>query len=313
MAKRIFGLVGLLFLFLPAAPAPWAQEDARPPADAADPAPGGEEAPAAGDGEDASGAEAPPEAEAPVDPLLYNTIVHAMSGDVIFMVDPQARAAVGDMYEIIRDGRDIGLLVVSDTQESIAVARIVFSDEVPQPGDGVREAGRAGIEATFYGGSFLKDNFSKTYMPLGGIRLVLARWFYYTRPALEIGTLLARAHPDLGVADTFPFNALAGAEITNLYMGRFQLGFVALAGLGWSYLNEEAAGVFDVGSGTRLRHVNGKMFVSLSCLLASHVRITADAGILAMIDRWQTFSEINDAGYFGRKVAPFLTFGLTLR
>jgi hypothetical protein len=236
-----------------------------------------------------------------------------MPGEVIFVMDPEAGAAVGDLYELLRDGQGIGLLAVNETQEKIAVARIVFSDQTPQPGDKVREAAQAGIEATFYGGGFLKDNFSKSFMPLGGVRLALARWFYYTRPVLEIGTMVARAHPDLRVADTVPFNAFAGAEITNLYMGRFQLGFVALAGLGWSYLDEEAAEVFDVGSGLRFRHISGKMFVSLGCLLARHVKVTADAGILALIDQWQTFSQVSESGYFGRKVAPFVTFGLTLR
>jgi hypothetical protein len=236
-----------------------------------------------------------------------------MSNEVIFMTDPEAPAAVGDLYRLVREGEDIGLLMVNEVREKIAVARIVFSDENPLPGDSVREAGQAGLEATFYGGSFLKDNFSESFMPVGGLRLVLARWFYYTRPALEIGSFFARAHPDLRVADTLPFNILAGAEITNLYMGRFQLGFVALAGLGWSYLNEDAAGIFDVDSGIRLRHVNGKMFVSLGFLLSPHIKITADAGILAMLDWWQTFSQVSESGYFGRKVAPFLTLGLTLR
>jgi hypothetical protein len=309
MIKRTLRLAGLLLLFLPAASALWAQEDAPPGAEAADESPGAEDALA----EEAPAAEEASADEEPEEILPYNTLVHIMSGEVIFLIDPQARPAVGDLYELVRGGEDIGLLMVNETQGKIAVARIVFSDEDPQPGDEVREAARAGIETTLYGGTFLKDNFSKSFMPMGGLRLVLARWFYYTRPVLEIETFSARAHPGLALTDTVPVNVSVGAEITNLYMGRFQIGFVALAGTGWSYLNEEAAGVFDADKGIHFRHINGKMFVSLGCLLARRVKITADAGILAMFDRWQTFSGINDAGYFGRKVAPFFTFGLTLR
>jgi hypothetical protein len=321
MAKGLLGPAGVCFLFVvTAVPALWAQEEIPRAEDVAAEVPDEEEIRTGdnteGSAEDSKRTQAEEdgkEAEEPIDPSLYNTIVHVMPGEVIFLMSPETSAAVGDLYELVREDENIGLLMVNEVQEKIAVARVVTSDEDPLPGDKVRESGRAGIEATFYGGAFLKDNFSSSYMPIGGLRLVLARWFYYTRPALEIGTLAARAHPELQLTDTVPFNILAGAEITNLYMGRFQLGFIVLAGLGWSYLNEDAAELFSVNSGVRLRHAAGKVFVSLGCLLDVHIKLTADAGILALIDRRQTFSDVNPAGYFGRKVAPFVTLGLTIR
>jgi hypothetical protein len=253
------------------------------------------------------------EEEESIDPALYNTIVHIMDDEILFVTDAEANAAIGDFYELLRDEKENGLAIVKEVRQSYAVARVIFSDEDPVPGDGVRGVSRALLEGTFYGGSFLKDNFSNSYMPTAGVRLVLARWFYYTRPALEIGTVFARAHPDLKFSNTIPVNIMAGAEITNMYFWRFQLALVMLAGLGWTHFDSESAQTFHVGSGFHLSHVTGKAFVSLSCLLFRHVKITADAGILALVDNWTTFTDVNETGYFGRKVAPFVNFGLTLR
>jgi hypothetical protein len=213
----------------------------------------------------------------------------------------------------VRDGEEIGLLLVNEAQEKFAVARVISFATQPRLGDEAREAARAGVEATFYGGSFLKGNYSKSYLPMGGLRLVFSRGFFYTRPVLEIESFAARAHPELSLSDVIPLNILAGAEITNLFFGRFQLAPVMLLGMSWVYMSGEAQELFGSGSAFHKAHISGKAFLSLSCLVSRHVKITAAAGILALVDVWSDLSDVEAGGYFGRNVAPFVTLGLTLR
>jgi hypothetical protein len=297
--KKLFFLAGAFFFFLvPLA----AQENPaeKPP-------------------EEAAPAETPPAAEnqaqeiEPEEPHYYNIIAHVMDDDLIFQIDPQADVGVGDLYTLVRGGKEIGLLIINEVQETFAVARVLSSDEKPALWDEAREASRAGIEATFYGGSFLKTNYSSSYMPLAGLKLVLSRGFFYTRPVLEIEFPFARVHPEIAPSGVVPFNILAGAEITNLYFGRFQLASVMLLGMGWAYMGKEAQEVFLTDKSFHKTHISGKAFLSLSFLASRHVKLTAEAGILALIDFWPDLSDIEPGGYFGRMVAPFATFGLTIR
>jgi hypothetical protein len=221
--------------------------------------------------------------------------------------------AVGDLYVLVRDGKEIGLLLVNEAQERFAVARAISFGVYPLLGDEARLAARAGVEAAVYGGSFLKTLFSQTYIPMAGLKLVLSRGFFYTRPVLEIEYLSARAHPELPLSSVIPFNILAGAEITNLYFGKFQLAPVMLLGMGWAYMDRDAQELFGTGGPVHKTHISGKAFLSLSCLISRHLKITVDAGILALFDVWSDLSDVEPDGYFGRKAAPFVTLGLTFR
>ncbi|MDR1932682.1 MAG: hypothetical protein LBQ57_07680 [Spirochaetales bacterium] len=251
--------------------------------------------------------------EKPIDPALYNIVSHIMDDEVLFAIDPGAGVSAGDLYTLVRGTEEIGLLLVNEVREKFAVARLISFGVNPLLGDELRAAARAGVEATAYGGSFLKSNFSQSYIPLAGLKLVLSRGFFYSRPVLEIEFPFARAHTDLRLSGVVPFNILAGAELTNLYFGRFQLASVMLLGMGWAYMNGDAQELFDADGAFQKTHFSGKAFLSLSCLVSRHLKITADAGILALIDLWSELSEVEPGGYFGRKVAPFVTLGLTLR
>jgi hypothetical protein len=318
MVKRFLFLAGMIFFVCISLSAEEAlAEEAIPPSEMETPIEEVSE-----ETEDMAEAETPVEetetdeeedGDTPIDPALYNIIAHIMDDDVIFAIDPEAGVAVGDVYTLVRDGEKVGLLLVNEVQKRFAIARVISFATDPLLGDEAREASRAGVEATFYGGSFLKTNYSQTYIPLAGLKLVVSRGFFYTRPVLEIEFPSARAHPDLALSDVIPFNIMIGAEITNLYFGRFQLASVMLLGMGGAYMGKDAQELFGVKDAFHKTHVSGKAFLSLSCLIFPHLKITADAGILALVDVWPALSDVEPSGYFGRNVAPFVTFGLTLR
>ena len=243
----------------------------------------------------------------------YYVIAHVMESDVIFSIDPQAPLSSGDLYVLLSpDGEEAGLLLVSEAQDTYAVARVLSSDFTPRTGDRVRGATRPIIEATLYGGSLFKTNFDKSYIPMAGLKLALARGVFYTRPVLQLEFPHARVHPDLGARDALPFTVLAGAEITNIYLGRFQIAPALLLGMGWAYMKKDAREAFGTGSSFQKTHIAGRASIATSLLLGRHLKLTAEAGMLVLLDIGTSLSDVSHE-YFGRISAPFAGFGLTFR
>jgi len=244
---------------------------------------------------------------------LFYIIAHVMEDDVIFSIDPEASVSAGDLYSLLfPDGEEAGLLIVSEVDETYAVARILSADKDPRPGDKVREAARAGIEATLYGGGILRRNFDNSYIPMAGLKLALAKGVFYTRPVLELGFPFARVHPDLSSSSATPFTVLVGAEITNIYMGRFQLASAMLLGMGLAYMKKDAQEAFDTTKTFQKTHTAGKIALSLSFLFTRHLKLAAEVGMFVLLDIGTALSDVSPE-YFGRAGVPYATLGLTLR
>ncbi|MCL1817400.1 MAG: hypothetical protein FWG35_00625 [Spirochaetaceae bacterium] len=296
MGKKIFCLAAAAFFFLAqlaaeetaaeTIPEDAAAEAAQPPAE-----------------------DSPPEENAHD---LYYIIAHIMEDDVIFSTDPRDSVSAGDLYVLLSGEEDAGLLLVSEAEETYAVARVLSADKELHPGDRVRLAACAGLEAAVFGGKLFTPNFDNSSIYLAGLKLTLARGVFYTRPVLEIGFPFARVHPDLAASAVVPFTVMGGAEITNIYLGRFQIAPVMLLGMGWAYMKKNAREVFGTSETFRKTHIAGKGSLSFSFLLSRHIKLTAEAGMLVLLDIGTALSNVSPE-YFGRISAPFVNFGLALR
>jgi hypothetical protein len=130
---------------------------------------------------------------------------------------------------------------------------------------------------------------------------------------VELEFPLAVVHKDLALFDVIPVNFFVGAEITNLYFGRFQLAPTMLIGLSWAYFGEDARTVFGIKDTFLLTHISGKAFFSLSCLVSRRLKITADAGMIVLIDSADKLTDPGLDSYFKRKAGPFVSLGLTFK
>ncbi|MCL1818344.1 MAG: hypothetical protein FWG35_05380 [Spirochaetaceae bacterium] len=243
---------------------------------------------------------------------LYYRIAHIMEDDVIFSIDPQDPVSAGDLYVLLFGEEEAGILLASEAEGTYAVGRVLSADREPRPGDRVRLASRAYIEAALYGGNIFASNFGDSSIYSAGFKLTLARGVFYTRPVLEALFPFARVHPNLAASAVVPFAVMGGAEITNIYLGRFQIAPVMLLGMGWAYMKKNAREAFDTSESFRKTHVAGKASVSVSLLLARHVKLSAEAGMLVLLDTGTSLSDVSPE-YFGRISAPFVNFGVALR
>jgi hypothetical protein len=248
-------------------------------------------------------------------------IVQIMGRDIIFELGRNMGIMVGDEYAIMgyrniagfQAADERGLLIVKEVQEKFTVAQLIYSAAKPQVGDQLQEIPRIGIEGMIYGGAFLVDNYDISFIPMVGLKAVLARGFFLTRPVLGIEIPLSIATAALAVFDIVPMNVFIGAELTNLYLGRLQIAPTVVVGVGGAYLGENARAFFGTDQEYFMTHVGGKAFISTSILVSRNAKFTVDAGYAAWLGLADVLIDFDDNSYFDTKVGPFVNVGVTFK
>jgi hypothetical protein len=86
-----------------------------------------------------------------------------------------------------------------------------------------------------------------------------------------------------------------------------------LIGVSWAYFGEDARSLFGINDTFLLTHISGKAFLSFSYLVSRRLKITADAGMLILIDSADKLENPGVDSYFKRKAGPFVSLGLTFK
>lgn len=111
--------------------------------------------------------------------------------------------------------KKVGLIVVKEVNQEVSTAQIFYSRKNPAVGDQLKEIPRMGFESALYVNYISQSDPSLDPIIALGIRQVVSRGFYRTRPYVGVEI-------PLGVESWgffFPVNAYAGAEL-NWYFGR---------------------------------------------------------------------------------------------
>ena len=248
-------------------------------------------------------------------------VVQIMGREVIFELGRNMGIMVGDEYSIVgyRDVAgfqaidDRGLLIVKEVQDQFSVAKIIYAYGNPQVGDQLQEIPRLGIEAMLYAGAFLVENYDISFVPLVGIKAVVSRGFFSTRPVIGVEIPLSLVTAALAVFDVIPMNVYLGAELTNLYAGRLQIAPTLVVGVGGAYLGENARALFGTDQEYFVTHAGGKAFISLSLLVSRDRKITIDAGYAAWFGLAEVLLDFDEGSYFETKVGPFVNVGVTFK
>ncbi|HUX13240.1 MAG TPA: hypothetical protein VMW87_09430 [Spirochaetia bacterium] len=233
-------------------------------------------------------------------------ILELTGGDAIIEFGRNMGVKPGDEFAVVTPtiiaGHQVdetsGMLVVKDVRESFSIAHPLYTDRPMYVGDQLKEIPRFGVELDFYSDLiFAQSNYvgapSVGYYPLFGIRATVSRGVYRARPTFEMELPLHQA-----LSGGVPANLYVGLETFNLYMGRFQIAPVVLAGLGGNYFENDFY----------LSHVGGKAQLNLSLLVTRDLKLSIEAGYIAMVglrDNPRPW----DASYWG----PFGGVGFTAK
>jgi hypothetical protein len=252
---------------------------------------------------------------------IKSGIVQIMGSDVIFELGKNMGIQVGDEFSIVgyrtvagfQATEEIGLIIVKEVQDQFSVGQVIYSSRRPQVGDQIQEIPRIGIETMLFGGAFLVDNYDLSFIPQFGIKAVVSRGFFSTRPVVGMEVPLSIATAALSLFDIIPMNAYIGAEITNLYLGRIQIAPTLVVGVGGAYLGDTARAFFHTNQEYFMTHAGGKAFMTLSALVSRDMKVTVDAGYAYWIGLADTLLDIEDDSYFATKGGPFVNVGVTLK
>jgi hypothetical protein len=146
-----------------------------------------------------------------------------------------------------------------------------------------------------------------------GLKAVLSRGYFLTRPVVGVEIPLSIATAALSVFDIIPMNVYVGAELTNLYLGRLQIAPTVVVGIGGAYLGETVRAFFGTDQEYFMTHVGGKAFVSASLLVSRNAKFTVDAGYAAWLGLADVLIDMADDSYFDSKAGPFVNVGVTFK
>ncbi len=252
---------------------------------------------------------------------IKSGIVQVMGRDIIFELGRNMGIVVGDEYTIVgyrnvagfQAKDDRGLLVVKEVQDEFSVAHLIYSSGKPQVGDQLQEVPRLGVEITPYAGALMVENYDLSFMPVVGLKAVLSRGYFQTRPVVGLELPFSSATAALAMFDIIPLNFYVGVELTNLYLGRLQIAPTAVAGVGGAYLGENARSFFATDEEYLATHVGGKVFLTMSFLYSRDRKFTIDAGFAAWLGLADALIDVDDRSYFASKVGPFINVGITFK
>jgi len=197
--------------------------------------------------------------------------------------------------------KKVGLLVVKEVNEEVSTAQVFYAKKKPAVGDQLKEIPRMGFESAFYVNYISQTDVSKDPILALGIRQIVARGFYKTRPYVGVEVPLGVDVKGILLNYLFfPVNVYVGTEL-NWYFGRLHitpgidvaLGMLVPIAEDWQ---DDLVIYSSIGGHARL---------AVNYMITDNIKVFGEAGYSAMLS-------IND-GFFNSYAGILYGGGVTLK
>lgn len=197
--------------------------------------------------------------------------------------------------------KKVGLLVVKEVNQEVSTAQVFYASKKPSVGDQLKEIPRMGFESAFYVNYISQADDTKDPILAVGIRQIVSRGFYKTRPYVGVEVPLGVDVKGLLLNYLFfPVNAYIGTEL-NWFMGRLHITPAIDVALGMLVpIAEEWQDDFIIYSS-----IGGHARLAVNYMVSDNIKIFAEAGYAAMLS-------IND-GFFNSYAGVLYGGGVTLK
>ncbi|MCF7929088.1 MAG: hypothetical protein K9L68_09570 [Spirochaetales bacterium] len=216
-------------------------------------------------------------------------IIEVRGGEVFLELGRNMGIMKGDEYsvlgsQVMKSGQvyegEAGLILIKDVQKEFSVGTVLYSDNLLEVGDQLREVPRLGVEFVPYLDVMLSVNDKggeEDFVPLfsPGFRMTASRGFYSFKPSIGVEFPFRNGILILSVFGVLPYTAYVGGEITNIYLGRLQITPQLYGGI---------SGVIAVDDNTEIdddflmTHLGGRAMVSVSYLIDRDTKIYIEGG-----------------------------------
>ena len=197
--------------------------------------------------------------------------------------------------------KKVGLLVVKEVNQEVSTAQVFYAKKKPAIGDQLKEIPRMGFESVLYVNYIRQTDSALDPILALGIRQIVARGFYRTRP--YVGVEIPLGVDVKGVLLNyffFPVNVYAGAEL-NWYFGRLHITPAIDAALGMLVpIAEEYQDDYVIYSS-----IGGHARLGVSYMFSDNIKLFGEAGYAAMLS-------INE-GFFNSYAGVLFGGGITFK
>ncbi len=169
--------------------------------------------------------------------------------------------------------KKVGLLVVKEVNQEVSTAQVFYAKKKPAIGDQLKEIPRMGFESVLYVNYIRQTDPALDPILALGIRQIVARGFYKTRPYVGVEI-------PLGVESYlifFPVNVYAGAEM-NWYMGRLHITPAIDVALGMLIPVFEKFEDYIVYSS-----IGGHAKLGISYMMSDNIKLSGEVGYATML------------------------------
>jgi len=197
--------------------------------------------------------------------------------------------------------KKVGLIVVKEVNEEVSTAQVFYAKKKPAVGDQLKEIPRMGFESALYINYISQTDATKDPILAIGIRQIMSRGFYKTRPYVGVEVPLGvDVQGDLLNYLYFPVNAYGGTEL-NWYFGRLHitpgvdvaLGMLVPVTKDWQ------------GDKVVYSSIGGHARLAVNYLMTDNVKVFGEVGYSAMLS-------IND-GFFNSYAGILYGGGVTFK
>jgi len=174
--------------------------------------------------------------------------------------------------------KKVGLLVVKEVNQEVSTAQVFYASKKPAIGDQLKEIPRMGFESAMYVNYISQSDPALNPILAIGIRQIVARGFYKTRPYVGIEVPLGvEVHGALLEYLFFPVNVYAGSEL-NWYLGRLHITPAIDVALGMLVPIVEGYEDYVVYSS-----IGGHIRLGLSYMITDNIKLFGEVGYNAML------------------------------
>lgn len=169
--------------------------------------------------------------------------------------------------------KKVGLLVVKEVHEEVSTAQVFYASKKPAVGDQLKEIPRMGFETSMYINYIRQSDSTLEPILALGIRQIVARGFYKTRPYFGVEI-------PLGVDSYgffFPVNIYVGAEM-NWYFGRLHFTPAIDVAIGMLIPIVEAFDEYVIYSS-----IGGHARVSVNYMITDDIKLFGEVGYSTML------------------------------
>lgn len=197
--------------------------------------------------------------------------------------------------------KKVGLLVVKEVNQEVSTAQVFYASKKPAIGDQLKEIPRMGFESAFYINYISQTDINLDPILAIGIRQIVARGFYKTRPYVGVEIPLGA---DMVGGFTnfffFPVNVYVGTEL-NWFLGRLHITPAIDVALGMLVpIVEEYQDDYVIYSS-----IGGHVRLGASYMITDNIKVFGEAGYSAMLS-------IND-GFFNSYAGVLYGGGVTIK